>query len=255
MASDRQVKAIEFESLKEKVKAEMLRRNGYGPLTSYGSSLYDYLVAAQSNNPLKLEHMAKNHTPLTQISPLDLPSDIDPILHEAEMKQLEAKVVAAASMPMNSPINDCSAMCSGLCVTTCSGFCKETCTGTCEGGCKETCKGLCKETCLGGCDNTCKGGCTGDCGTSCAKGCGTNCTGGCSDTCGVDCISDCTKGCTPCTSCRGCGANCVGECGSGCETYCSTCAAANAQQIGTTPKSSGSTSGSTSGSSLLGTLS
>ena len=64
--------ASEINSLKTKVKAEMNRRSGYGSLTSYGSSSYDFTTSPTSDAKILTEQGQKVRDLLLQIK--DIPN-------------------------------------------------------------------------------------------------------------------------------------------------------------------------------------
>ena len=66
--SNRKIVAEEIAALKKKVKEEMQRRRGTNPITEYSGTSYDYTTPAITNNPLKYEHVEKNHVPLSKIT-------------------------------------------------------------------------------------------------------------------------------------------------------------------------------------------
>jgi hypothetical protein len=212
----------EFINLKAEVKAEMLKRNGYGDLSTYGSSTYDYTIQPSKDAIPRLEHYSKIRDVITQINPSRVgqgekkTDEITP-----EMVILEANVASFKAQPRSATSNnDCASMCSGVCVsqctTTCSGSCGTSCdsngcTNTCSAdGCTgcSSCSGSCTDTCAqNGCTNCT--GCSGTCSNACAQNGCTNCTG-CSGTCTNTCSQD---GCTNCSGCSGqCGGNCTGTC-------------------------------------------
>ena len=57
---DRKVIAQEFVNLKNRVRNEMRRRNGYGSMVSYADAKYDFKNSALPNTLLRLEYMTQN---------------------------------------------------------------------------------------------------------------------------------------------------------------------------------------------------
>ena len=208
---NRKIVASEIAILKDKVKKEMQRRRGTNPIDSYAGSDYDFVTEAVTNNPLKYEHVEKNHIPLSKITLHDIPSQMNHIMSEEEFSQLEVRVESASKISLLANPGDCTmAVCTGLCYSGCYSACTA-CTGCTSCTSCTSCSG-----CSGcsGCGGACSHGCSG------CSGCGGSCSGGCSGGC-----SGCTSckgcdGCTPCTSCRGCN-GCADTCGSGCSVYCS----------------------------------
>ena len=152
---DRKVIAQEFVNLKNRVRNEMRRRNGYGSMVSYADAKYDFKNSALPNTLLRLEYMTQNHIPLRAVSTSQLPENIKLVITESDMAAMEAKITAYESQPREARThNDCDALCSGMCVTQCTTTCSGSCTGTCSGSCSGSCSGGCSGGCYGGC-----GGC------------------------------------------------------------------------------------------------
>lgn len=196
---DRKVIAQEFVNLKNRVRNEMRRRNGYGSMVSYADAKYDFKNSALPNTLLRLEYMTQNQIPLRAVSASQLPENIKLVITESDMAAMEAKITAYESQPRGARTNnDCDAMCSGMCVTQCTTTCSGSCTGTCSGGCSGSCSGGCSGDCYGGC-----GGCGWGCSGGCSSGCGGCDNKGCGPSCGY-----CT--CNP--TCHTCGSGCSGRC-------------------------------------------
>lgn len=153
------INANEITTLKSKIKAEMLRRDGNGSIAAYGSAAYDF-----SEHP--------TCTPGTVISSELGEKTIDLLLKIQDYgdlyltqkgypipdtfnKDLIGYVDTLAAEDVNGSTSSCRGMCTGLCVANCH----ETCNG-----CKNTCEG-CNNTCQSSCN-----GCTNTCGSGCASG-------------------------------------------------------------------------------------
>lgn len=174
--------------LKSKIKAEMLRRNGYGSLAEYGSADYDFIETPVKDELIMAEHGQKTIDLLLKIEnygdliPSEkgslIPSDFtEGLLDEvdrlaAELKTGEsAKTVANLFPDRAAEISSCRGDCTGLCVGSCTGLCNG-CTG-CTSTCGTGCASGCNTTCTGGCQGNCKGSCN----TGCSTGCLSTCTG------------------------------------------------------------------------------
>lgn len=194
------VKADRFTALKAKVKAEMLRRNQSGPVSSYGGSGYDYTVAPAAGKTVRKEHRDKLIGPMRAVN-----SDVVPTargaVSEEEMSNLEARAtVWAARAVADQSGSDCKSGCTGMCYTGCATGCS---------GCGSGCPGSCS-----GCGSGCPSSCTG-CGSGCPSSC-SSCSYGCSNGCSGDC-----DGCDGCSgSCRGSCDGCSGRCEGGCQDSC-----------------------------------
>lgn len=224
MAKSDLLKPERYNNLKARVKAEMLRRNKNGSVTSYGGAAYDYSVVPAKDGYVVSEHFEKLVTPLRAINRNGMPNAdvVNRNVTDADMATMEAKLSAFESKPSNyhasSGTGDCMSACTGLCVTQCSGGCSGTCSGSCTGGCDTTCRGGCYTTCKGRCSarcaNSCSGGCDGGC-EGCGSGCESNCDPSCSLYCTArcgGCAGDCGDGAK-----RDAGGSC-NYCGSGCQT-------------------------------------
>lgn len=187
---NRKVIAQEFVNLKNRVRNEMNRRNGYGSMTAYAGSEYEFTNSALADTLLRAEYMTQNHIPLKAVSTTQLPENIKNIITESDMVAMEAKITKYEAQPRNARTNnDCDAYCSGMCVSQC--------TTTCSGGCRSGCTG-------------CSGGCSGRC-----SGCGSGCSGGCSSSCGGCDNKGCGPACGRCScnpTCYTCGTGCSGRC-------------------------------------------
>lgn len=174
--------ASELISIKARVKAEMLRRNKVGSLTSYGGAAYDYTVTPAAGNPILPEHFNKIITPMNAMvnTGLSTVNSGDPI---PALDGLVAQLTAAEGYSITSKSTNCKSSCSGLCV------------GTCQNACGNSCSSGCTGTCSGGCNDACADGCTSSCGGACSHGCGTSCNKGCANTCGNNCGGACESGC------------------------------------------------------------
>ena len=126
---NRKIVASEIAALKDKVKKEMQRRRGTNPINEYSGSDYDYITEAITNNPLKYEHVEKNHIPLSKITLQGIPDEMNHIMSEEEFSQLEVRVESASKISLLANPGDCTmAVCTGLCYSGCYSACTA-CTG------------------------------------------------------------------------------------------------------------------------------
>ncbi|NCC55701.1 MAG: hypothetical protein EOM11_09525, partial [Erysipelotrichia bacterium] len=176
MAAGDVITTAKFINIKARVKAEVLRRNGYGSLTSYGGTSYDYATAPATGNPPIEEHIRKIQDPMQAISTVSIPVDrsAGDLITWDDLNLLDVRLTANEATPRGSyspsGTGDCASSCSGMCVTQCTTSCIGGCTGSCSG-------------CTGTCTGTCTGSCTAACATGCTGSCSGTCTGSCTDAC------------------------------------------------------------------------
>lgn len=204
--------------LKEKVKAECLRRKYTGSVENYGSSTYDFSNEPTVGGIIGREYYDKNATPLNAINNNLVPkaniTNAENVALNDEIYNMDYQVSAWMTTDKTNDKNtDCANSCTGLCLSctgsctsgcsnTCRANCANNCTGTCGSGCTNACRG-CGSGCSGSCSGSCDGGCKGTCTTTCGyAGCSAKCAEGCSN----GCHGTCTK------SCGRCGVNCSGAC-------------------------------------------
>lgn len=162
--------------LKAKLKAELLRRNGHGSVSTYGGSSYNFTTTPAKGQQVKLEHGQKTvdlflkikdygNLMLSQKS-FPIPSDFtDELIAEVD------KLAAESKTGKSTEVSSCRGACTGLCVGSCHGNCNG-CTG-----CTASCGTGCASGCNTGCGSGCVGNCKGSCNTGCSTGCSTACTG------------------------------------------------------------------------------
>lgn len=180
--------ASDINSLKARVKAEMLRRNQTGSLATYGSSSYDFSNSASSGTLIRVEHQTKTVGLVDKIKSTGIAAASSGSIAKA-INTASTLLATYEDTAMTSATSDCASSCTGLCYTGCTGTCKSGCTGTCSGSCSGSCSGGC-EGCTATCANGCKGGnCQGGCENSCIGSCSGGCTGGCTRTCQPTCAA------------------------------------------------------------------
>lgn len=177
------ITAERLNALKQKVKAECLRRCHVGSAAEYGGSAYDFTAPAAAGRRMAGEHYEKNALPLNAIAG-GIPTKVPRVAGEAEIAAMEQKAAELAAIGAQAAHSGCAASCTGLCQGGCS--------GSCSG-----CGGACSTSCTG-CSGTCAGSCVGTCSNACGQGCAT-CSGSCGDNCQVSCSycgDACRGGCT-----------------------------------------------------------
>ncbi len=137
-------------NLKASIKTEMSRRKGYGDLSAYAGSNYDFTDTPTSDHEILAEQGQKTIDLLLYIK------DITGINKTAQGdilppagSTLSALVSQYASESMEGTTSSCRGACAGLCAGSCTGGCNG-CTGKCDTGCQ---------------------GCTASCGSGCSSGC------------------------------------------------------------------------------------
>ena len=128
------MKASEITALKAKIKAECARRNGYGSLTSYAASNYDFSVAPTDGQVMLEEHGKKTIDILLAVKDV---GDLhfvkkDEIVPASFTTDLSAYVDKLATEPSTSTTSSCRGACTGLCLGTCHSAC-DGCSSTCNG--------------------------------------------------------------------------------------------------------------------------
>lgn len=191
------MKASELANIKASIKAELLRRDGFGSVAEFGGSAYDLSKLPTIGEKMRPEYGEKT---------------IDLLLKICDYKDLNlTKVNNPVPRAFNTELID-------FINNTLS---KEVKTGESESTVKNlyptrkaeasSCRGACTGLCVGSCIGQCNGctNCTSSCGTGCSNGCNSTCSGGCNTSCNAGCSSTCTSGCnTTCSS--GCNTTCLG---------------------------------------------
>lgn len=172
----------EIVAIKNRLNAEMNRRQYNGSLVSYAGEDYQFEALTPLITTINKSIYNKLVEPLNAVKSTFSTISITELrnIERDDYLEIEAKLTLYENNDVVSTTNDCGANCSGLCITQCS----TSCTG-CTGGCTGTCSGSCQNTCSG----TCKGGCSG-CGSSCGSSCSGSCSGcrgcgGCDGTCQI----------------------------------------------------------------------
>ena len=214
--------AKDINTLKAKIKSELLRRDGNGSLAVFAGSDYDFNLVPEAGSPVMAEHGQKTIDLILKIAPVNGLKEVkkgDPIPDGFDTELIAHVDRLAAETKRYGAKSSCVGACSGLCISACVSACTS-CSGSCEGSCV-SCSAYC-----GGCAGTCSGSCTG-CSGGCSGGC-TSCTGTCSGGCSgctTACKGDCTSVCTSCVGycTRECAVNsskCAGNCTGMCFGSC-----------------------------------
>lgn len=190
--AERKLLASDALALKEKVKAEMLRRCQSGSVAGYGGSDYDFTVPPEAGGRVLGEHLEKNLIPMQAVNGDGLPTYPGPLTAQGQAA-METKIEAWALRSMtDTSATDCKSGCTGTCYTACSTGCTGGCASACSTGCTSGCTG-----CTGctGCSYGCANTCSGSCGAICSNDCGLQCSTACQEGCAITCTADCTGTC------------------------------------------------------------
>lgn len=146
--------STDVKNLKAKIKAEMQRRNGYGSLTSYAGTAYDFSTAPAKDVKILEEHgkktidlilriedykdlkLAKKENPIPKAFDENLYKEIDRLATEkttGESKNTVKNLFPSRTPETSSCRGDCSGLCVGSCINHCNGC--TSCTATCGTGC------------------------------------------------------------------------------------------------------------------------
>ena len=160
------MRASDLKDIKAAIKKELLRRNGYGSVASYGSSTYDFVRTPTVGQPIYKEFGEKT---------------VDLLLKITDYKDLKpTKTGELIPTAFNREIIDF--VNNTLAKEKFTGESTETVANLFPDRVPETssCRGACTGLCVGSCINQCNGctGCTASCGTGCASGCNSTCSGG-----------------------------------------------------------------------------
>lgn len=200
MAGERKLTAQDALALKEKVKAEMLRRCHSGSVASYGGAEYDFTAPPAPGGPVLGEHLKKNLAPMNAVNGDGLPAYPGPLTAQGQAA-METKIEAWATRSLTDrSATDCKSGCTGTCYSACSTGCTGGCSSGCASGCGDACSTGCTSGCTGctgctGCSYGCANTCSGACGGICSNDCGLECSTACQDGCAITCYSDCTGTC------------------------------------------------------------
>lgn len=148
------LKASELVELKNAIRSEMARRDGYGSLKEYTGTNYEFSKNPAIGDKIKPEYGQKTIDLVLRIcdyGDLKLVKEDDPIPNSFNRGLIDFVNSLAGEQKTGDPNEHSS--------------CRSYCTGLCAG----SCYGLCN-----GCTN-----CTASCGTGCETGCNGGCTGGC----------------------------------------------------------------------------
>jgi hypothetical protein len=146
--SDTIVKADLINDLKTKIKAEMQRRKGYGDISAYGGTAYDFTNAASVDKPVLAEHGEKTINLMYAVKDVGVTQAASGKLLPENAPTLTTLIGKMSTESMEGSTSSCRGACTGLCAGSCIGGCNG-CSGKCDSGCQ---------------------GCTASCGSSCASG-------------------------------------------------------------------------------------
>ena len=137
------MKANEINTLKQNIKKEFSRRNGYGSLQQYAGSAYDFSTTPVDGKPILEEHGKKTIDVLLavkDVGDLHFVKQGEPIPSSFN-NDLNTYVQSLSTESMTNSKSSCRGACTGLCL----GTCYTTCSG-CSGGCSgcTSCTGVSK---------------------------------------------------------------------------------------------------------------
>lgn len=181
-------------NLKARVKREVNRRDGFGPINSYADGEWDFSIPPSKSQPLLTEHLKKIVDPLLQIEDFGDPEFVKESSDFTNLIEAEKFLDKVEKEEMHGNTTSCRSSCTGLCIGNCMDLCMgcmgcSGCTGCtgCGSTCSTSCLDTCAETCYRSCNSQCMNSCDSHCIHSCSRGCYT----GCSASCGNGCSSSC----------------------------------------------------------------
>ena len=123
LSAKEQCLAQEMIDLKDRVKAEMQRRNGNGSLVAYAGTDYDYTVDPAAGGQMLTEHVNKIVVPMNAITASGMTEQA--VGDQAmSMDGIDAKLTVYVAEPaQKNGTSSCSGACSGLCVSSCYSSC------------------------------------------------------------------------------------------------------------------------------------
>ena len=129
--------AAQVVELKEKLKAELARRNGNGSVAEFASEEYDFTEVPKEGQPITEEQGKKIIDLLLQICDYkDLRyvtrGDTIPEAFDTELLDLVERLSKEERTGEPEEHSSCNGACTGLCVGSCSGLCNGCfgCSGT-----------------------------------------------------------------------------------------------------------------------------
>lgn len=138
----------EFTEMKDRLRAELSRRNGYGSVTDK-ISMIDDIPIPMPGSTILVSHgkIMDAFLQIQDLGDLKFCKEGDPIPHSfgpsmfVALEKLEQETMTSAS-------SSCRGACTGLCFGSCTSSCF---------GCKGSCDGLCQNACVNQCVSTCTG--------------------------------------------------------------------------------------------------
>ena len=143
--SDTIVKSDFIKDLKTKIKAEMQRRKGYGDISAYGGTAYDFAESADADKPILAEHGEKTINIMYAIKDVGVAQAGSGKLLPENAPTLTALIGQMSTESMEGTTSSCRGACAGLCAGSCIGGCNG-----CSGGCNTGCQGF-SASCGSGC--------------------------------------------------------------------------------------------------------
>lgn len=195
----------EYIRIKNRLKQEIARRDGFGSMASYGTASWDYSNNPNLNSPIMGEYIKKLINPILYIKDINDPKTRMTNSPVPDLGEIEEIIANLETEDRYSESSSCRGACTGLCSKSCTGACYS-CHGNCSGSCSTQCVSTCGSNCINGCGVHCQG--------NCSKACGNQCAGNCITTCAQDCNTNCY------TNCNGCAGTCSGTCAGSCTKVC-----------------------------------
>ncbi len=163
---------IDIVTVRAEVKAECLRRDGFGSLAGYANdSIYgitsapsagSIITAAQGRAVIDPLVAVKDFGKLRNVVQDDyIPPDFDKGTMITYVNVLKAEDKGGLN-------TSCRSACTGICVAYCTSTCRNECLTGCGGSCASNCSTACGSGCAGSCANTCVGSCVSTCVGSCS---------------------------------------------------------------------------------------
>lgn len=188
LSKNQQIKAADFNELKDNIKGELNRRNKHNFTfnNNLNATQYEAISATIFNNLINALNEINDGADWTNYSTVTIGNIIKSIVQLYTAYDLFHDKPYTQNYDFVENNSGCKSGCIGLC-TGCTG----TCQASCDTSCTQTCADDCNNNCKTGCTGTCKNGCGDGC-TSCTGGCSTGCTGGCKGSCWGNCYQLCT---------------------------------------------------------------
>ena len=118
--------AAEINAIKARIKSEAQRRTGYGSLSEYGTSTYDFTETPVSGGIIKAEHGEKTVNILLKVKDFGGTTIVnagDLIESSVTAENMQAVLTSMEGETMTASTSSCRGACTGICVGTCTSGC------------------------------------------------------------------------------------------------------------------------------------